>query len=279
MKRKRVINIAKILNDKYYTPPDLAEYCVKKTKEIIGKENITEYLEPSAGAGVFLDFLDKPYLAYDIEPEDIRIQKQDYLTLDLEYKKGRCIIGNPPFGRGNILSVQFYKKSIQIGDYISFILPISQYKNNQRVFEFDLIHSEDLGKKLYSNIEIHCCLNIYKRPINGINKKPNYKLKDIEIKESIINQNPKRQKIINKEDFNYDIRICGWGAATGKQVEYPNQYVKEFCIKINNIKLQTKIIKLLKDVDWVKEYPMTATPNLSQWQVYKYIKEQIPEIE
>ena len=95
-----MIKIAKILNDKYYTSPELAEYCVRKTEEIIGKENITEYLEPSAGSGVFLDFLNKPYLAYDIEPEDYknRIVKADYLSLDLEYKKGRCVIGNPPFG-------------------------------------------------------------------------------------------------------------------------------------------------------------------------------------
>ena len=98
MKRKRVINIAKIINDKYYTSPELAEYCVKKTEEIIGKENITEYLEPSAGNGVFINYLNNNYRLYDIEPEDIRIQKQDYLTLDLPYKKGRCIIGNPPFG-------------------------------------------------------------------------------------------------------------------------------------------------------------------------------------
>ncbi len=47
--------MAKIKNDKYYTPPDLAEYIVNKTKEIIGKENIIEYIKPSAGAGVFLD--------------------------------------------------------------------------------------------------------------------------------------------------------------------------------------------------------------------------------
>ena len=71
-----MINIAKILNDKYYTSPELAEYCVKKTKEIIGEENITEYIEPSAGSGVFLDYLDKPYFAYDIEPEDVGIESQ-----------------------------------------------------------------------------------------------------------------------------------------------------------------------------------------------------------
>lgn len=60
---------------------------------------------------MFLDYLDKPYLAYDIEPEDDRVIKQDYLELDIGYKKGRCVIGNPPFGRGNSLSMAFYKKS------------------------------------------------------------------------------------------------------------------------------------------------------------------------
>ena len=34
--------MAKIINDKYYTPIDLAKYCIDKTYEIIGKENITE---------------------------------------------------------------------------------------------------------------------------------------------------------------------------------------------------------------------------------------------
>ena len=43
--------MAKIELDKYYTSDDLAKYCVEKTKEIIGEENITEYLEPSAGSG------------------------------------------------------------------------------------------------------------------------------------------------------------------------------------------------------------------------------------
>ena len=270
--------MGKIPNDKYYTPPELAEYCVKKTEEIIGKENITEYIEPSAGSGVFLDYLDKPYMAYDIEPEDERVVKQDYLSLDLDYRKGRCVIGNPPFGTKNNLTVAFYKKSVAIAEYIAFILPISQYNNDIKLYEYDLLYSENLGKKQYSDRIVHCCFNIYKKPINGLNQRPNYHLKDVEIKESIINQNPKRQKIVNQNDFNYDIRICGWGAI-GKQVDYPNQYVKEFCIKINNIKLKDRIIELILNTKWAEIYPMTATPNLCQWQVYKYIKEQIPEIE
>jgi predicted RNA methylase len=167
----------KLHMDKYYTPPYLAEYIVNKTKEIIGEENITEWLEPSAGAGVFLNCLPEGTLAYDIEPEDDRIVKQDFLELNLKYKKGRCIIGNPPFGSGNTLAVQFFKKSIQLSNYISFILPISQINNTQQMYEFDLIYSENLNKQKYTDREIHCCFNIYKRPADGkLNQKKKYNL-------------------------------------------------------------------------------------------------------
>ena len=100
----------------------MAEYCVRKTKGIIGEDNITEYIEPSAGSGVFLDYLPKCTLAYDIKPEDKRIVKQDYLSLDLEYKKGRCVIGNPPFGDRCNLYRKFYNKSCKIADYIVFYI-------------------------------------------------------------------------------------------------------------------------------------------------------------
>ena len=268
--------MGKIPNDKYYTSSELAEYCVNKTKEIIGEDNIAEYIEPSAGSGVFLDCLDKPYLAYDIEPEDNRIQKQDYLALGLNYKKGRCIIGNPPFGVKNTLTVKFYKQSIKFGDYISFILPISQLNNNQQMYEFDLVYSEDLGERHYSDRKVHCCFNIYKRPISGLNKKTKIKLQCMTITEVRLN---------NKIVDNYDLRLLAWGTGFnglrlgGFLSEKDKKYAKEFYIKIHSEKYKSQIIKLLKEVDWVKEYFMTATPNLLQWQVYKYIKEQIPEIE
>jgi hypothetical protein len=36
---------------------------------------------------------------------------------------------------------------------------------------------------------------------------------------------------------------------------------------------------LIRRANWKDIYGMTASPALYQWQVYKYIKEQIPEIE
>lgn len=174
--------MSKIELDKYYTPDDLAKYCVEKTKEIIGEENITEYLEPSAGAGVFLKYLkDKPYKAYDIKPEGNNIVQADYLSLDLEYKKGRCIIGNPPFGdrnKNNNLFIDFLNKSSELGEYVAFISPIRQLNNSMTFYKYDLIYSEDLEKQKYSGINLHCCFNIYKRPIEGIHKKkPSFDLK------------------------------------------------------------------------------------------------------
>ena len=268
--------MSKIPLDKYYTSDELAKYCVEKTKEIIGEDNITEYLEPSAGAGVFLKYLDKPYLAYDIEPKHESIVKQDFLKLNIQYLCGRLVIGNPPYGKKNTLSVKFYKKAVELGDYIAFILPISQLNNNQQMYEFDLIYSEDLGKQIYSNIKLHCCFNIYKRNPNGLNKKPNYKLKDVEIKEY---RRGKGGQTI-PSDYNYDIAICGWGnGIVGNKVEYTGQYASEIYIKIKNAKYRQEVIDLMNNTDWEKHLSSISTKSLKLWRLYKYIKEQIPEIE
>lgn len=204
MQFKRDINqnSSKLHLDKYYTSKELATYCVNKVHSIIGKDNISEYIEPSAGGGVFLDCLPLNTLAYDIEPEDDRIIQQNFLNLDLPYKEKRLIIGNPPYGARNVLSVQFFKKSIILCDYIAFILPISQLNNNQQMYEFDLIHSEDLGEREYTGKKVHCCFNIYRRPINNmLNNKPKNKLLDIKIVEV---------RLKNKVVKDYDLRICAW---------------------------------------------------------------------
>ena len=265
--------MARVENDKYYTPDCLAEYCVNKTKEIIGEENITEYLEPSAGKGVFLNYLPENTLAYDLYPEGDKIIKQDYLELELPYKKGRCIIGNPPFGDRNVLSVKFFKKSILLGDYISFILPISQLNNDQKMYEFDLIYSEDLGDYEYSGITKRCCLNIYKRPINGINKKKhNHALKDVTVIEY-------RRGSKDTPPDKYDFAMCTWGdGCCGKQIEYVSQYAQEHYIIINNEALRDKILNICHNTDWRNLYPSVSSAKLQTWKIYKHFKDMIPDI-
>ena len=71
-------------------------------------------------------------------------------------------------------------------EYYLFLCEECEYviKENRRLTldEFDLIYSEDLNVRKYSNIDIHCCFNIYKRPEGSLNTKPpSYKLNDIEV--------------------------------------------------------------------------------------------------
>jgi len=263
--------MAKIRLDKYYTSTDLAEYCVSKTKEIIGKENITEWLEPSAGAGVFLPYLDNNYLAFDIEPEAKGIEKKDYLLNTVDYKKGRCIIGNPPYGKGNYTSVKFFKKAITQGDYVSFILPISQLNNNMYMYEFDMVYSEDLGKRKYSDRDVHCVLNIYRRNPKGINKKPNYDLKDVALR-GVATGKSRNDKVPEK----YDFSICAFGSSCGKIAEYEGQYCQQTYFVIS--KYKDEVLEVIKNTNWKELYGMTATPKIKHWMINKRLKQMIPQL-
>jgi len=261
-KRDENQNSKKLHLDKYYTSDETAQYCIDVARRVLNGKKISEAIEPSAGNGVFSKKI-KNCIAYDIDPEDKSIIRQDFLTLDLPYKEGRLFIGNPPFGARNTLAVQFFKKCILSGDYIAFILPISQYKNNQQMYEFDLIYSENLGVKQYTDRDVHCCFNIYEKPNGNLNTKPQNKLNDLEIIEV---------RLGNKIVENYDFKVCAWGASIGKFIDDKNSFAKEFYIRIKNNNIKNKIVELFKNVNWQKEYLMTSTPNLLQWQVVEYLK-------
>ncbi len=266
--------LKKIENDKYYTTPELAKYCIDKTFEVLKGENVTEIIEPSAGGGSFSLQL-KDCIAYDIEPEHSTIIKQDYLKLDTPYKEGRLIIGNPPYGSRNTLAVQFFKKSIKIADYIAFILPISQLNNTQQMYEFDLVHSEDLGLQTYTDRDLHCCFNIYRRPIDGkLNKKPNYKLKDIDIIEY------RRGGNTNIPD-GYDFAMGTFGAGcVGKIPKEIGQYALECYFYINNDDYKNEVLDVLSNTDWkAMAKGIANTYRLPQWRIFKYLKEKVPKLE
>ena len=263
--------MAKIKNDKYYTSKELALYCINKTYEIIGDKNIVDVIEPSAGSGSFSKQIPIGCTAYDIDPDDEDIIKNDFLELDIDYLKGRLIIGNPPYGEKMNLAQKFYKKSINICDYVAFILPISQLNNNISLFEFDLIYSEDLGKQDYSGVKLHCCFNIYKRPESGeLNNKSTKKLKDI----SIIRQDSKKFSETNI----YDLRMCYWGASAGRILKYDEHYAAEYKIVIHNEDLKSKIIEVLSNVNWQEELNYIAMPKIQQFHIIKVLQKYITEI-
>lgn len=269
-------NCNKLDLDQYYTSYDDMEYCVNKAWDVIkdlGYE-VSEFLEPSAGEGVFSNYLATSGLdviAIDIEPKGEDIIKADFLTYDLEYKEGRFIIGNPPYGARLNLAQKFYKRAIELGDYIAFILPISQLNNTQFLYEFDLVHSEDLGKLVFSNKKkVHCCLNVYVRPKNGLNKKIPTKLKDI----TIIRQDKQ-----GYEDIEFDIRMCYWGDATaGKILKEGESYSGEYKIIIHNKELKDDIINLLSTIKWENEIDSVAMRRIKQYHIIQVLKKYIPNI-
>ena len=268
-------NSNKLNLDQYYTSEADMIYCVNKTLDILQENGyeISEFLEPSAGEGVFSNYLyttGKNVIALDIEPKAENIIQADYLTYKLEYKKGRLTIGNPPFGSRLNLARKFYKKSIEVGDYISFILPISQLNNTEFMYEFDLFYSENLGELIFSgNRKVKCCLNIYIRPEKGLNKKSKNKLKDVEI----VREGSKRYG-----NFEYDIRMCRWGTSAGKILKDGENYRGEYKIKIHNEDLKDKIIGVLTNTDWKKELNSTEMGAIYQYHIINILKRDIPEI-
>lgn len=261
-------------NDKYYTPIDLANYCWDKVLNTIGEDKISEIIEPSCGDGSFYHHSTHiPHFGYDIDPQCSfnNVITGDYLIQDITYMQGRLVIGNPPYGRCLNKAQKFFKKSVEIADYIAFILPISQLNNTNSMYEFDLIHSEDLGFRIYSDRELHCCFNIYARPQSGeLNKKPQSKLKDITIY---------RQDSNNYDKKDYDIRMCYWGDGTaGKILKEDEHYSGEYKIKINNETLKHQIMDTISNFDWKDYIKGIAMRKIQQHHIIKILQDNIPEI-
>jgi hypothetical protein len=165
--------------DKFYTKKEVSKKCVKLFIDIINPNSKDIIIEPSAGNGSFLEYLSNiPFLknieAYDIEPENEKIVKKDYLTyIPTKTKKDNLskihIIGNPPFGRQSSMAKKFIKKSCEFCDSLSFILPKSFKKDSMiKTFplNFHLIYTEDLEENSFvinNNIEynVPCVFQIW----------------------------------------------------------------------------------------------------------------------
>ena len=110
--------------DKFYTKDVVARQCIRFFESSTGIDFATsesDIIEPSAGAGAFLDHLPTTALAYDLAPEDPRVQCQDFL--DLNRDTPAIVIGNPPFGKASRLAVKFFNHAARFASHIAFIVP------------------------------------------------------------------------------------------------------------------------------------------------------------
>jgi len=242
--------------DKFYTPKQVAKDCIDTFwRTCFG---VTEIIEPSAGNGAFS--LQIPNcIAYDLEPEHESIIRQDFLKLNLPYKQGRLIIGNPPFGDRNNLARSFYKKATELCDAIAFILPISQLNNSDSLYEFDLIKSVDLGVLEYSGMKIHCCFNIYTRPKNGLNSKPNFKIDWVKVY---------RDDQDGYENINADLCIFRRGASAGKE-KFTDTHTQTYKIVVDDKSKVEYVKDRILNFDWSNFKKHQSAPSLSKNDIYR----------
>ena len=202
--------------DKFYTQNKVALTCVNFLKNTLSLDSNVIYLEPSAGSGSFLDFLDY-YVALDIVPEDDRITQQDFL----EYKTDKTdyiTIGNPPFGKRSKLAIDFFNHSATMSDVIAFIVPVSFMKwsvQKELSSDFHLLDYFYLQENSFTDegkdFSVRCVFQIWtKEKIENdlrLKKAPPTKHKDFELWQ--YNATEEAKKYID-EDWLYAVYRQGY---------------------------------------------------------------------
>ena len=270
--------MGKIEFDKYYTSPRTARFCIEKAYEVIGKENITEIVEPSAGCGSFSHQIEN-CKAYDLYPQHEYITKADFLKLDLGgYKKGRLFIGNPPFGgsTGKLIK-DFYNKCVKEGDYIAFILPAGFYNNYKSFNKFEIVYQVMMEIE-FTNVIVKTAFIIYKRDPNKELFKDDDEIKAIKYtRYSRTNKNDHKYKANQKHDYSF--------TSFGNIFKEVEPYEKAGVISVNiDEKWRSEVISFLK---WIYYYNKetnimrqfcVSTGNVDISKLNQLIKIAIPDI-
>ena len=123
--------------EQIFTPNKLTDYLIDN---FIKDRNITEIIEPTAGSGMMLDRIKERFsgiktIAFEIDSgqtngrEDIWVEnfmdKKLYKKYDLEYKKGRIAIMNPPFSK----AIKMMYKCLEICDIVYCIAGQGMFLN------------------------------------------------------------------------------------------------------------------------------------------------------
>lgn len=110
--------------DQYYTMSARARELLAEATKLTTKVDL--FVEPSAGAGAFLQYMPRPAIGLDLEPKAPAIVKEDFFDWQPPAGSGRiAVIGNPPFGHVGSLASRFFNQAATFADYIAFILPAS----------------------------------------------------------------------------------------------------------------------------------------------------------
>lgn len=156
--------------DQFYTKRDVAQTCVNALEKIVKLDDAI-VIEPSAGNGAFLEYLPGHTIAMDLDPKKAEIKQQDFFEYSREPSdKPVVVVGNPPFGICNRLSIGFFNHAAKNcrANFIAFIIPKTWRKRSIVIKidrNFHKIHDMDVPQKAFDDNKVHvaCCFQIWER--------------------------------------------------------------------------------------------------------------------
>lgn len=122
--QKHGISLTKSM-DLYRTARDAAKTCAQSVFDVVGSAAEYKFVEPSAGTGVFLEFLPADNtIAFDILPQHPDVQRQEFLTWlpSSASKERHAVIGAPPLGLYSDVSVAFINHALRFADVVGMIV-------------------------------------------------------------------------------------------------------------------------------------------------------------
>lgn len=165
--------------DQFFTKKDVAESCLKELKLIFKLRMFGTIIEPSAGEGSFFKLLpENKRIAIELD-KILCKQNPEYQCKSFfkyryksENKKEKVlVIGNPPFGTQNKLSVDFFNHAATFAEVIAFIIPKTWNKDsiqNRLDKNFVLVKSIDLTEDCFYGdkaTNVKCCFQIWRRSL------------------------------------------------------------------------------------------------------------------
>jgi hypothetical protein len=245
--------------EQFYTPPEIANFCVSLLFEqrVINTNDI--FLEPSGGTGSFINALlkngvsEKNIISFDTHPKHPMVKKTKNSLKKTIKKTNLIVLGNPPFGRNNSLSIPFFNHFAKSAKIIAYILPKSWRKwsvQDKLDQDFWLINDVELatsfhdknGNSLDQRTKLKTVFQIWERKAE---KRPLI-LRTIENREYIKKVKPKEA----------DVALTIFGYSCGRVETNFNREpnTTKMFLKIKN----EKVLNALQNVDFSRFYKNTA---------------------
>lgn len=260
------MNKAKEL-DQFFTKPDVALTVVQKLIDEVSF-NIEDFyfIEPSAGAGSFIDAtkvaLPNPYITgYDIDPQREDIKYKNFLTDEfseiehIPYDQ-TFFIGNPPFGKKASLAIEFINRSLELGGYCGFILPLTlrRYFTQKLIDEkASLIVDFDLDTNIFTfqgkEYPVRCCFQLWTKvetDMPNLRRLTAPKRNHPDFDSWIYNATKNAEKFFN-EDWEIAILRQGWGDFTPILKESNTELSKKkqwILIKPQNEEVKNRLLSI-----------------------------------